>query len=114
MVESSRHVKAWRETVRAAAHAAHDGAPLAGPVNVHLVFRAARPKAHWRVAGRLAITAPRRPTTRPDVDKLARAVLDALTGVVFTDDSQVVELVAIKRYATAEHGPGVHITVESL
>jgi crossover junction endodeoxyribonuclease RusA len=31
-------------------------------------------------------------TTKPDVDKLARAILDALTGIVFEDDSQVVDL----------------------
>ena len=39
-----------------------------------------------------------RPTVTPDADKLARAVLDALTGIVFTDDSQVAELEAKKFY----------------
>ena len=35
---------------------------------------------------------------RPDIDKLARAVLDALTGIVWVDDDQVVELVCRKRW----------------
>ena len=34
----------------------------------------------------------------PDIDKLARALLDALTGVVWVDDKQVVELRAVKNY----------------
>ena len=38
-------------------------------------------------------------TTKPDVDKLARAALDALTGVLWADDSQVVSLHAQKEYA---------------
>ena len=38
------------------------------------------------------------PTVKPDIDKLARTVLDALTGVMFEDDSQVTQLVARKQY----------------
>lgn len=50
-------------------------------------------------------SAPRkrfRPTVKPDVDKLVRATLDALTGVLFVDDAQVVELNASKNYGTPE------------
>ncbi len=38
----------------------------------------------------------------PDVDKLARCALDALSGVVIKDDAQVVELYARKRYGEPE------------
>ena len=31
-------------------------------------------------------------TSRPDIDNLAKAILDGLNGIAFTDDSQVVEL----------------------
>jgi crossover junction endodeoxyribonuclease RusA len=48
----------------------------------------------------------------PDLDKLTRAVFDALTGVVFHDDAQVVDLVATKRYACAGDPPRVDIRVE--
>lgn len=37
--------------------------------------------------------------TKPDLDKLIRSVKDALKGVAWTDDSQVVDVVAMKRYA---------------
>lgn len=39
------------------------------------------------------------PFVRPDIDKLARAVLDALTGIVFRDDAQVVKLHCSKSYS---------------
>lgn len=38
------------------------------------------------------------PTVKPDADKVSRALLDALTGVAYTDDSQVVDLIVCKRY----------------
>jgi crossover junction endodeoxyribonuclease RusA len=51
-------------------------------------------------------------TTRPDIDKLSRAVLDGLTGVSLADDSQVIDLIAHKRYCeNAEQPPGVKIKI---
>ena len=46
-----------------------------------------------------------------DLDKLIRAVGDALTGLAYTDDSRVVQLQASKVHGTT---PGVHITVEAI
>lgn len=63
-------------------------------IAVRLVFYLARPAS-----------IPRRrfiPTVKPDVDKLVRGALDALTGVVFTDDAQVADLVVAKRYGQPE------------
>lgn len=48
------------------------------------------------------------PAVKPDSDKLARAILDALTGVLFADDAQVVDLIVRKRYGTPER---VEVTV---
>lgn len=42
------------------------------------------------------------PTVRPDLDKCLRAVLDALTGVAYTDDSQVVYAASCKVYSDQE------------
>lgn len=43
-----------------------------------------------------------KPTKKPDTDKLLRAVLDSLTGVVYEDDSQVVRVTAEKKYGFPE------------
>jgi Holliday junction resolvase RusA-like endonuclease len=42
------------------------------------------------------------PTRPPDIDKVARALLDALTGIAYTDDAQVVDLIISKRYGPAD------------
>lgn len=47
---------------------------------------------------------------RPDLDKLVRSCLDAMTGVIYADDSQVVRVTASKRWADAE-GPGARVIV---
>ena len=47
------------------------------------------------------------PDKRPDLDKLSRSVLDALTYVIFADDSQVVHLRATKDYGA----PGVAVEI---
>lgn len=125
-VESSKRVAPWRSDVRDAAMAALDnevlggrpnpGYALTGPVAVELAFRWPRPKGHYgtgRNAGVLKPAAPVWPATLPDLDKLARAVLDALTGIVWVDDAQVVDLGLRKRYADGE-GPGVTVTVSDL
>lgn len=51
------------------------------------------------------------PLVKPDIDKLSRAVLDALTGIAYVDDGQVISLTALKHYAD-ERGPGVHIELK--
>lgn len=78
--------------------------PFEGAVGVSAVFYVCRPKSHFgtgRNAGCLRKSAPAYPVTKRagDLDKLARAVLDALTGVAYRDDSQVIELRLSKLYA---------------
>ena len=104
LIESSKAVGPWRERV---ALAAHSLAPelLAPPVSVRLDFVMPRPKSAPKAKFVPA-------TKRPDIDKLARAILDALTGVWFEDDSHVTDLHATKRLAEPGETPGVCIAVE--
>ena len=91
----------WRALVSARAADAL-AEPIVGPVAVELHFRLLRPKAHYRTgahAGELRDDAPAYVSTRPDVDKLSRAVLDALSGVAFADDGQVAGLIAYKLFS---------------
>ena len=62
--------------------------PIDGAVQLELTFVLAKPKTVKRIY----------PFVRPDLDKLCRAVLDALTGIAYKDDQQVVTLNANKIY----------------
>jgi crossover junction endodeoxyribonuclease RusA len=80
-------------------------------LDVTLGFMFERPKSHYgsgRNAHEIKRSAPAYKSTRPDLDKLVRAVLDALTGIVFVEDSQVARLSAWKDYGPA----GVAIRVD--
>lgn len=80
----------WGRAIGWCARAAMRGAaPIAGPVTVEAVFRFPRPN-------RTKLGAP-----RLDLDKLARALLDGMTGIVYVDDKQVAELRARKEWGPA-------------
>lgn len=122
LVESSKRVKPWRVDVRAGAEAAMAGEPgpwipFDGPVTLRLVFRFARPKHHYRT-GRNAHELRDGVSTAPitknygDLDKLERAIGDALTSSgVYLDDAQVTTMHAAKVWADAGLPPGVMITI---
>ncbi|WP_454921374.1 RusA family crossover junction endodeoxyribonuclease [Actinomyces naeslundii] len=121
LVESSRQVGPWRATARRAALEAMSGQqPRTGPLEVYLRFIMPRPEGHLRQGRaqtdgwRLLPSAPRQHTGKPDVDKLVRAILDALTGVCWCDDAQVVAVHAEKTYAyRATPTPGVHAIIRT-
>jgi Holliday junction resolvase RusA-like endonuclease len=73
------------------------------PLHVHVSFRYQVPK---RGAAGAAVGDPR--PGRPDIDNLLKLVLDALNGVVWADDAQVVSITATKVYAAQ---PGTYVRV---
>jgi len=96
----SAKLSAWRKAISAEAKQAMAGRLLFdGPIAVHLVFHLPRPKTVKREW----------PDRRLDIDKMTRACLDSLTGVVFSDDSRVCQLEAQKRYA--ENNPCAAVMV---
>ena len=114
MVESSAKVKPWREAVRATvvdllvAPVGEDWAPdRLDPIALDVVFTLARPASHYRTgkrADQVKPNAPADPVGRPDLDKLVRSTLDALTDAgALVDDARVVEVRAVKAY------PGGHL-----
>lgn len=119
MIESSARVKPWRESIRAAALAemGDDWTPIDGPVEVTVAYYLPRPKSHYgtgRNAGTLKPSAPTYHTSKPDIDKLDRAVLDALTSAgVWRDDSQVWSLYPVKKYADNAPVTFIHIHWEA-
>lgn len=103
-------LRPWRKAIRQAAVDAltlrdgqSKGPAFDGPVGLVLTFGMRWPASHH---GK-----PTWPTARPDLDKLARAVLDAITGPVVADDSQVVSLTARKVWAErdVDWPEGLHV-----
>jgi len=107
ILDDSKRTKPWRSDIRSAL-LTPDGQPAEhfdGPVHVEMVFVMPRPKS-----------APKRTTPpatkKPDLDKLARAVLDAVSSAgVWRDDSQVITMQAGKRLANIDETSGLHLVI---
>ena len=104
---ANKKTKPWRQEVAGAALTAmeKDLLSCAGrniAFRLIVVFRFQRPKS---VKASIL-----EKTTKPDTDKLIRSVLDALTGILWEDDSQVVEIIARKEFGT----PSAEITIQEL
>jgi Holliday junction resolvase RusA-like endonuclease len=101
--EDNPRTAPWRGAVAEKAAQARGDRPLmTGPVMLQVDFCFPRPKAHYRTgrhAGELKPGSPSSHSTKPDVDKLLRAIGDALSGVIWRDDCQVVSVTATKTYA---------------
>lgn len=82
-----------------------DKAPLTlinTPVDLALMFNFPRPKSHYgtgRNEGVLKDRAPKHHIQRPDVDNLAKCVLDALNGIFWRDDTIIYRLMVVKRWS---------------
>lgn len=106
LVESSKKVQPWRAAVAQAATLMCPPTPIDGPVFVFIVFVLPRPKS-----------LPKRVThmvKKPDLDKLIRSTLDALSGIAYVDDNRVTAITATKHYARAGETPGAQITIEGV
>ena len=102
VTDANPNVKPWQAMVQSAAMDAMEGCEiLRGPLSVLFMFFLQRPKSHYgtgRNSGVLKPSAPQYPTTRPDALKLCRGAEDALTQIVYSDDSQIVREEISKDY----------------
>ena len=117
LYEANAGTMPWRQAVMHAARTAYKGEAISGPVSVVLTFSFSRPLTHYKAAGlggrarTVRPTAPSLHSVKPDIDKLARAVLDALTqSGILSDDSRVSILTAHKVYCD-DAKPFAHIVV---
>lgn len=118
--DNDAKLRTWRQdvvaaTVEALKAGACVKAPPQSPIDLVITFMLPRPKGHWRTgrnAHLLRDDAPRRPTTKPDIDKLQRSTLDAMRDAgVYVDDSQVVRIDARKVWATERVGAVIDVFV---
>ena len=95
-----------------AAHQAMQGRPLLqGAVRVLMHIDVQIPASWSKRKQAQAMTGEIRPTTKPDIDNIEKAIFDACNGVTWRDDVQVVEVSKAKRYSAA---PGVRVVIEPL
>lgn len=119
MTNNSPLTREWQHRVSYFAKSALPGAvPAEGAYRVTGAFKFQRPTSHLlrgvdSLTGlpRMRKDAPPRHTYKPDLDKLIRAVLDALTGIVYPDDSQVMELDFSKSWSLTDSGVWLKVEV---
>lgn len=110
--DANKKSRPWKTQVSQVAAANYSGTLLRGPLRVTFRFYAPRPKGHFGAKGlnKKGREAPF-PTGKPDALKLARGVEDALTGVIYKDDSQIVQELLHKEYGEPSR---VEIEIEEL
>ena len=108
LVESNRvGLNAWRDHIAWCASWMMPQGLLDGPLRLNVDFwmphnmASVKDKRLWH-------------STKPDLDKLIRAVCDAMTGVVYRDDSQIAVVTASKRYVADGAEPCAVITIRRL
>lgn len=115
---SGKSGKQWRNAVAAAARQeareVRLAEPLTGPVSTTFLFVMPRAASHYRTGKRAHVLrddAPTEHTKAPDTIKLTRSAEDALKGILWVDDAQVIHTVVSKRYAMPFEETGVYISV---
>lgn len=102
----------FEQKIRIAARSSINPMPkFDGPLSVSIVFGMPVPKSWPRKAREDALRGVLMPKARPDIDNLEKAVLDALNGLLWVDDAQVVRKIGEKRYVEE---PFVEVSVEEI
>lgn len=112
-VESSKYVAKWRKAVADQAMAVYREPVLKGSVGLFLMFYLVRPQAHWNKYD-LKPSAPRDHLQKPDLTKLLRSTEDALTGVIWKDDCDIVRTAVGKDWTKNIEDQGAHVRVYDL
>ncbi len=111
LTSTNKGLKAWEGTVQMAAQWVTDGTVITGPVVVTIRFYLSRARPRPASMPKKV----REHVRRPDLDKLVRGSLDALNKVIWGDDSQVVQIVASKRYVSGpEEAPRAEFEIQEI
>ena len=115
MAPDNKRATSWMGMVAQAARLAYQGDLLRGPLSLRCHFYFARPKCHYGTGKKsnvLKSSAPFEHMQKPDVTKCVRAVEDALTKVLWVDDSQVCRSEILKSWTT--NSERAHVIVSEL
>ena len=114
VTDANKNSKGWKAAVRKEAERAYTEEPWDCPIRLIVRFTLLQPKSHFRTgrnAHLLREDAPRMPISKPDTTKLLRGVEDALTGILWRDDAQIVHQTVSKAYG---HRQGAVIEVHEM
>lgn len=79
------------------------------PVSITILAVFPIPKSYSKKRKELCLSGAELPKTKPDLDNIAKAILDGLNGIAYNDDKQVAQLCVTKRYGNQ---PLVKVYVE--
>jgi Holliday junction resolvase RusA-like endonuclease len=96
--------KAYKLTLGYQARMQHATEPMSGPLKLILKFYLKPPQR----------TKLKHPAVRPDIDNYAKAVMDALNGIVWMDDSQVCVIEAVKIYDWVDRRGRIEMEVHEM
>jgi Holliday junction resolvase RusA-like endonuclease len=100
-----RQTSQWESVIAKAARIAYRAKePHSGPCRVEIEIRLSRPPSTKRIF----------PSVRPDFDNYAKSVCDAINGIVYRDDGQIVSCSIEKVYCEPAHEPGIRVRVTEL
>ena len=95
--------EAYEKEIRAAWIRNNGDKPEEGPLMARIYFGLPIPKSETKANKLQMLQKKVFPTKRPDLDNMAKAVLDALNGVAYKDDCQIVMMISKKNYAEAPY-----------
>ena len=107
--EKSRNYKAYVRMLATQAMKKNDFEMITGPCAIKIWAYFDIPKSKSKKFKEAALEAKERPTKKPDADNIVKAILDALNGLMYKDDSCIVELSCVKYYSDV---PRVEVYVD--
>lgn len=105
-----KEVKPWQDHVREN-FKLNMAKPAEGPLEIAIVFSLERPGTHYRKDGKHSCLYREYPEVRPDLRRFAIVILDALKGIAYVNEGQVVSLKFKKHYGNHE---GAFISVSKV
>ena len=104
-------VKKFKKELGQLANMSYKDEPLDGQLEVEITFYRQVQKSLSKKERARRLSGEHRPTVKPDLDNYIKSTLDALNGILWTDDAYIVDLHAHKYYSNDPH---IEITVTEL
>lgn len=104
-------VKKFKKELSQLVRSQYKDEPLDGMLEVEISFYRQVQKSLSKKERARRLSGEHRPTVKPDLDNYIKSTLDALNGILWTDDARIVDLHAHKYYSDDPH---IEITVTEL